>query len=140
MSTSNTKQLKAGEITKARPYNAEERKNAIKKYRSKRDKRNFSKRIKYHCRSEQANGQLRIRGRFARRDDVENVQINHRNHHHHHHQQQQQQQQVYISGDEGYSFSSESYAYSTENTESGGEEEWARQMQLWSMNLDTFYL
>ncbi|KAM0953231.1 hypothetical protein DsansV1_C02g0021861 [Dioscorea sansibarensis] len=46
MSTSNTKQLKAGEITEARPYNAEQRESAIKRYRNKRATRNFSKRIK----------------------------------------------------------------------------------------------
>uniref|UniRef100_A0A1J3JWX3 Zinc finger protein CONSTANS-LIKE 5 n=1 Tax=Noccaea caerulescens TaxID=107243 RepID=A0A1J3JWX3_NOCCA len=51
-------------------YNAEERKEKISKYRAKRNQRNFSKTIKYACRKTLADSRPRIRGRFARNDEI----------------------------------------------------------------------
>ncbi|KAJ0255179.1 Uncharacterized protein HA466_0099720 [Hirschfeldia incana] len=51
-------------------YSAEERKEKISKYRAKRNQRNFSKTIKYACRKTLADSRPRIRGRFARNDEV----------------------------------------------------------------------
>ncbi|XP_057810550.1 uncharacterized protein LOC131024975 [Salvia miltiorrhiza] len=51
-------------------YNKEERKWRIDRYRAKRTRRNFNKTIKYACRKTLADGRQRIRGRFARNDEV----------------------------------------------------------------------
>ncbi|KAG2286826.1 hypothetical protein Bca52824_046430 [Brassica carinata] len=51
-------------------YSAEERKEKISKYRAKRNQRNFTKTIKYACRKTLADSRPRIRGRFARNEDV----------------------------------------------------------------------
>ncbi|CDY45387.1 BnaC06g42420D [Brassica napus] len=51
-------------------YSAEERKEKISKYRAKRNHRNFTKTIKYACRKTLADSRPRIRGRFARNDEV----------------------------------------------------------------------
>ncbi|KAF8053635.1 hypothetical protein N665_1388s0003 [Sinapis alba] len=51
-------------------YSAEERKEKISKYRAKRNQRNFTKTIKYACRKTLADSRPRIRGRFARNDEV----------------------------------------------------------------------
>ncbi|KAF9598457.1 hypothetical protein IFM89_027890 [Coptis chinensis] len=51
-------------------YSAEERKERIERYRSKRNQRNFNKKIKYACRKTLADSRPRIRGRFARNDEV----------------------------------------------------------------------
>ena len=40
------------------------------RYRQKRHERNFSKRIKYQCRKTLADSRPRVRGRFARNNDV----------------------------------------------------------------------
>ena len=40
------------------------------RYRQKRHERNFNKRIKYQCRKTLADSRPRVRGRFARNDDV----------------------------------------------------------------------
>ncbi|OVA13973.1 CCT domain [Macleaya cordata] len=62
------------EVTfKARPYNAEERKQRIHRYRSKRTQRNFSKTIKYACRKTLADSRPRVRGRFARNDETSEI-------------------------------------------------------------------
>ncbi|XP_042483532.1 two-component response regulator-like APRR9 [Macadamia integrifolia] len=54
---------------KVRKYNAEERKQRIHRYRSKRTQRNFNKTIKYACRKTLADSRPRVRGRFARHDE-----------------------------------------------------------------------
>ncbi|KAL1225312.1 Zinc finger protein CONSTANS-LIKE 3 [Cardamine amara subsp. amara] len=51
-------------------YSAEERKEKISKYRAKRTQRNFTKTIKYACRKTLADNRPRVRGRFARNDEV----------------------------------------------------------------------
>ncbi|KAF2575571.1 hypothetical protein F2Q70_00001514 [Brassica cretica] len=57
-------------------YSAEERKEKISKYRAKRTQRNFTKTIKYACRKTLADNRPRVRGRFARNDEVlENPKI-----------------------------------------------------------------
>ncbi|KAI4302957.1 hypothetical protein MLD38_038643 [Melastoma candidum] len=48
----------------------EEKKEKILKYRAKRAQRNFNKTIKYVCRKTLADTRPRIRGRFARNDEV----------------------------------------------------------------------
>lgn len=55
-------------------YTAEERKLRISRYRQKRHERNFSKKIKYACRKTLADSRPRIRGRFARNDEVDESQ------------------------------------------------------------------
>ncbi|XP_057954571.1 two-component response regulator-like APRR1 [Malania oleifera] len=52
-------------------YSPEEKKERIERYRSKRNQRNFNKKIKYVCRKTLADSRPRIRGRFARNDEVE---------------------------------------------------------------------
>ncbi|RDX73485.1 Zinc finger protein CONSTANS-LIKE 4, partial [Mucuna pruriens] len=54
-------------------YSAEERKERISKYRAKRTQRNFNKTIKYACRKTLADNRPRIRGRFARNDEVSEI-------------------------------------------------------------------
>ncbi|XP_068636301.1 uncharacterized protein [Aristolochia californica] len=51
-------------------YSAEERKQRIHRYRSKRTQRNFNKTIKYACRKTLADSRPRVRGRFARNDEA----------------------------------------------------------------------
>ena len=48
----------------------EERREKILKYRQKRHERNFKKKIKYVCRKTLADSRPRVRGRFARNDDL----------------------------------------------------------------------
>ncbi|KAI4376154.1 hypothetical protein MLD38_013944 [Melastoma candidum] len=57
-------------VRAAERYSAQERKERIEKYRAKRNLRNFNKTIKYACRKTLADSRPRIRGRFARNDDV----------------------------------------------------------------------
>ncbi|CAH2069375.1 unnamed protein product [Thlaspi arvense] len=57
-------------MSKAYKYSPEEKKEKIEKYRSKRNLRNFNKRIKYECRKTLADSRPRIRGRFARNDEM----------------------------------------------------------------------
>uniref|UniRef100_J3NCI4 CCT domain-containing protein n=1 Tax=Oryza brachyantha TaxID=4533 RepID=J3NCI4_ORYBR len=47
-------------------YSAEERRERIEKYRSKRNLRNFDKKITYACRKTLADSRPRVKGRFAR--------------------------------------------------------------------------
>lgn len=54
-------------------YTAEERKQRIHKYRNKRTQRNFNKTIKYACRKTLADSRPRVRGRFARNDETEEI-------------------------------------------------------------------
>uniref|UniRef100_A0A0E0BR24 CCT domain-containing protein n=1 Tax=Oryza glumipatula TaxID=40148 RepID=A0A0E0BR24_9ORYZ len=47
-------------------YSAEERRERIEKYRSKRNHRNFERKITYACRKTLADSRPRVKGRFAR--------------------------------------------------------------------------
>ncbi|KAL5206824.1 hypothetical protein ABZP36_035033 [Zizania latifolia] len=47
-------------------YSTEERRERIDKYRSKRNQRNFDKKITYACRKTLADSRPRVKGRFAR--------------------------------------------------------------------------
>ncbi|KAI4363673.1 hypothetical protein MLD38_019861 [Melastoma candidum] len=49
----------------------EERWEKLSRYRNKKTKRNFGRKIKYACRKALADSQPRIRGRFARTDEIE---------------------------------------------------------------------
>ncbi|GAA0177159.1 hypothetical protein LIER_29663 [Lithospermum erythrorhizon] len=51
-------------------YSPEEKKEKIERYRNKRNLRNFNKKIKYECRKTLADSRPRIRGRFARNDEI----------------------------------------------------------------------
>ncbi|XP_023007329.1 two-component response regulator-like PRR1 [Cucurbita maxima] len=53
-------------MSRACRYSPEEKKERIQRYRSKRNQRNFNKKIKYACRKSLADSRPRIRGRFAR--------------------------------------------------------------------------
>ncbi|CAA2982412.1 zinc finger protein HD1-like [Olea europaea var. sylvestris] len=61
-------------------YSPEEKKERIERYRSKRNLRNFNKRIKYECRKTLADSRPRIRGRFARNDETEKTTQSHYDH------------------------------------------------------------
>ncbi|XP_073125953.1 uncharacterized protein [Henckelia pumila] len=52
-------------------YTSEERKEKLSRYRSKKSKRNFGRKIKYACRKALADSQPRIRGRFAKTEEIE---------------------------------------------------------------------
>eukprot|EP00245_Coleochaete_scutata_P011589 TRINITY_DN431_c0_g2_i1.p1 TRINITY_DN431_c0_g2~~TRINITY_DN431_c0_g2_i1.p1 ORF type:complete len:517 (-),score=86.53 TRINITY_DN431_c0_g2_i1:1057-2376(-) len=56
-------------------YTMEERKSRIHRYREKRNERNFNKKIKYACRKTLADSRPRVRGRFARNDEVGQVKL-----------------------------------------------------------------
>ncbi|XP_062173167.1 zinc finger protein CONSTANS-LIKE 9 isoform X2 [Alnus glutinosa] len=58
-------------MSKACRYSPEEKKERIERYRSKRNQRNFNKKIKYACRKTLADSRPRIRGRFARNDEID---------------------------------------------------------------------
>ncbi|XP_057443676.1 zinc finger protein CO3 [Lotus japonicus] len=59
------------EMTRAAsPYSPEEKKLRIERYRSKRNQRNFTKKIKYACRKTLADSRPRVRGRFVRNDEI----------------------------------------------------------------------
>ncbi|XP_031495437.1 two-component response regulator-like APRR9 [Nymphaea colorata] len=55
-------------------YSAEERRERIRRYQSKRAKRNFNRKVEYECRKVLADGRRRIRGRFARSEGAEKNQ------------------------------------------------------------------
>ncbi|MED6158512.1 hypothetical protein PIB30_033442 [Stylosanthes scabra] len=57
-------------MSRASPYSPEEKKMRIERYRTKRNQRNFNKKIKYACRKTLADSRPRIRGRFARNDEI----------------------------------------------------------------------
>ncbi|WJX50337.1 hypothetical protein P8452_36657 [Trifolium repens] len=52
------------------PYSPEEKKVRIERYKSKRNQRNYNKKIKYVCRKTLADNRPRIRGRFAKNDEI----------------------------------------------------------------------
>ncbi|CAO2824878.1 unnamed protein product [Amaranthus hypochondriacus] len=58
-------------MTKACRYSPEEKRERIEKYRSKRSQRNFNKKIQYACRKTLADSRPRVRGRFAKNDEIE---------------------------------------------------------------------
>ncbi|XVF05596.1 hypothetical protein REPUB_Repub05bG0186400 [Reevesia pubescens] len=58
-------------MSRACRYSPEEKKERIKRYRTKRNLRNFNKKIKYECRKTLADSRPRIRGRFARNEEIE---------------------------------------------------------------------
>ncbi|XP_058111002.1 two-component response regulator-like APRR5 [Magnolia sinica] len=57
-------------VTKVGRYSPEERRERIERYRSKRNQRNFHKKIKYACRKTLADSRPRVRGRFARNEET----------------------------------------------------------------------
>ncbi|XP_039042388.1 uncharacterized protein LOC120181288 [Hibiscus syriacus] len=60
-------------MCRAHRYSPEEKKERIERYRSKRNLRNFTKKIKYTCRKTLADSRPRIRGRFARNEEIEKI-------------------------------------------------------------------
>ncbi|WVZ04164.1 hypothetical protein V8G54_024970 [Vigna mungo] len=58
------------EMSRTSPYSPEEKKVRIERYRSKRNQRNFGKKIKYACRKTLADSRPRIRGRFAKNEEI----------------------------------------------------------------------
>ncbi|XP_057731541.1 zinc finger protein CONSTANS-like [Arachis stenosperma] len=58
-------------MSRACRYSPEEKKLRIERYRTKRNQRNFNKKIKYVCRKTLADSRPRIRGRFARNDEID---------------------------------------------------------------------
>ncbi|KAG9448272.1 hypothetical protein H6P81_014400 [Aristolochia fimbriata] len=52
-------------------YTIEERKQKLSRYRKKKSKRNFGRKIKYACRKALADSQPRVRGRFAKTEEAE---------------------------------------------------------------------
>ncbi|XP_071717578.1 uncharacterized protein [Rutidosis leptorrhynchoides] len=58
-------------MNKACRYSPDEKKERIERYRNKKTQRNFTKKIKYICRKTLADSRPRIRGRFARNDEIE---------------------------------------------------------------------
>ncbi|KAJ1398825.1 CCT domain [Sesbania bispinosa] len=52
-------------------YSEEERRERILRYLKKRNQRNFNKTIKYACRKTLADRRVRVRGRFARNNNIE---------------------------------------------------------------------
>ncbi|KAI3867166.1 hypothetical protein MKX03_021024 [Papaver bracteatum] len=66
----NINQISEG-MKKVGRYSAEERKERIERYRSKRNQRNFTKKIKYACRKTLADSRPRVRGRFMRNEEPE---------------------------------------------------------------------
>ncbi|KAL2329606.1 hypothetical protein Fmac_017187 [Flemingia macrophylla] len=67
-------------------YSEEERKERILRYLKKRNQRNFNKTIKYACRKTLADRRVRVRGRFARNNELcedDMATKKHENGHHH---------------------------------------------------------
>ncbi|XP_062213847.1 uncharacterized protein LOC133914888 [Phragmites australis] len=64
----------------------EERKEKIHRYIKKRNERNFSKKIKYACRKTLADSRPRVRGRFAKNDELCEATISSSKHHEHYEQ------------------------------------------------------
>ncbi|KAL0922483.1 hypothetical protein M5K25_006472 [Dendrobium thyrsiflorum] len=56
---------------KVERYSSKDRRERIERYRSKRNQRNFHKKITYACRKTLADSRPRVRGRFARHDEAE---------------------------------------------------------------------
>ncbi|KAJ7560291.1 hypothetical protein O6H91_04G122200 [Diphasiastrum complanatum] len=62
------------EAVKIGRYTTEERKIRICRYRQKRTERNYDKKIKYACRKTLADNRLRVKGRFAKTEVMEDLQ------------------------------------------------------------------
>ncbi|MQM06696.1 hypothetical protein Taro_039520 [Colocasia esculenta] len=60
-----------GNLLSTGDHKIEERRRKISRYRKKKTKRNFGRKIKYACRKALADSQPRIRGRFARVEECE---------------------------------------------------------------------
>ncbi|KAH9624388.1 hypothetical protein KSS87_011899 [Heliosperma pusillum] len=58
-------------MTKPCRYSPTEKKERIERYRSKKSQRNFNKKIQYTCRKTLADSRPRVRGRFARNNELE---------------------------------------------------------------------
>ncbi|XP_047088415.1 zinc finger protein CONSTANS-LIKE 1-like [Lolium rigidum] len=69
MSAGDLQQAPAHAPAPAARYSAEERRERIEKYRTKRNQRNFQKKITYACRKTLADSRPRVKGRFARNVD-----------------------------------------------------------------------
>ncbi|KAI4340394.1 hypothetical protein MLD38_025234 [Melastoma candidum] len=61
-------------LSRTSRYSPVEKKERIERYRSKRTQRNFDKKIKYACRKTLADSRPRIRGRFARNNEIEKTE------------------------------------------------------------------
>ncbi|XP_020252303.1 two-component response regulator-like APRR5 [Asparagus officinalis] len=70
-STENCVQDGSATVGRVGRYTAEERMKKIERYRSKRNQRNFHKKITYACRKTLADSRPRVRGRFARNGEPE---------------------------------------------------------------------
>ncbi|KAJ4751129.1 zinc finger CONSTANS-like protein [Rhynchospora pubera] len=71
-SSNETQASETGTITcKVGRYSAEEGRERIQRYRSKRQQRNFQKKITYACRKTLADSRPRVKGRFARNGENE---------------------------------------------------------------------
>ncbi|PKA48520.1 Zinc finger protein CONSTANS-LIKE 4 [Apostasia shenzhenica] len=70
-SSSSTDASTCSGLGKVVRYSAEERRERIERYRSKRNHRNFQKKITYACRKTLADSRPRVRGRFARNGETE---------------------------------------------------------------------
>ncbi|XP_018436339.1 uncharacterized protein LOC108808729 [Raphanus sativus] len=62
--------LEDSTLDKVAKLSPEQRKEKIHRYMKKRNERNFSKKIKYACRKTLADSRPRVRGRFARNDEL----------------------------------------------------------------------
>uniref|UniRef100_A0ACD6AGZ5 Uncharacterized protein n=1 Tax=Avena sativa TaxID=4498 RepID=A0ACD6AGZ5_AVESA len=69
MSAGDLQQAPVAAPAPAGRYSAEERRERIEKYRTKRNQRNFQKKITYACRKTLADSRPRVKGRFARNAD-----------------------------------------------------------------------
>ncbi|KAK7405424.1 hypothetical protein VNO78_06704 [Psophocarpus tetragonolobus] len=65
---------------KVERYSEEERKEKILRYLKKRNQRNFNKTIKYACRKTLADRRVRVRGRFARNNELSEEYMARKNH------------------------------------------------------------
>jgi len=63
----------SGESGKVGAYSPEERKERIRRFLAKRSKRVWRRTIKYDCRKKLADGRPRIKGRFVKREEEENM-------------------------------------------------------------------
>ncbi|KAK7401646.1 hypothetical protein VNO78_13284 [Psophocarpus tetragonolobus] len=68
-------------------YSEEERKERILRYLKKRNQRNFNKTIKYACRKTLADRRVRVRGRFARNNELCEEDMATKKHENHHHKE-----------------------------------------------------
>ncbi|KAF0889687.1 hypothetical protein E2562_030165 [Oryza meyeriana var. granulata] len=66
VSTGGLEEAEAPRAAAVGRYSAEERRERIDKYRSKRNQRNFDRKITYACRKTLADSRPRVKGRFAR--------------------------------------------------------------------------